>query len=322
MTSGFHDLQDRRLQERSLVIHASESWFESVKSGQFDFFEKLATKAISEGIIPWIIRSQSSRSQQIIQQDHIHILIGPRRPVGRNIYHAHPSYIWGFWYLDPEGVIWNSSLAALKFDADRINPQDAEYFFNGVSGYMLRENISKFQQNNCDTDLQPASAVIYLQELEHYKTAVHYLDSREIIETIAQSVAGRIYVKLHPQQSSSTRAALQTFCNKYQNIKISTHSIHDLSKASDVVVTQNSAAGFEALMQRKPVITCAKSDYHHATLVAKTKSELITALSKAPNHQQEFAFAAYFYWFMGQNMLEPNKPEFEERAWHILTNPS
>ena len=43
-----------------------------------------------------------------------------------------------------------------------------KYFFDGVSGYMLRHNVSKFSQLKLAKHLpEPARAVIYLQEIEH-----------------------------------------------------------------------------------------------------------------------------------------------------------
>ncbi len=66
-----------------------------------------------------------------------------------------------------------------------------------------------------------------------------------------------VYVKLHPQQSKPMRRQIMAVCNDYPNVKISDAGVHDLSQASRVVVTQNSAAAFEALMQKKPVITRA-----------------------------------------------------------------
>ncbi|OYZ92450.1 MAG: hypothetical protein B7Y01_01745, partial [Xanthobacter sp. 17-67-6] len=77
-------------------------------------------------------------------------------------------------------------------------------------------------------------------------------------ELVAREAGGtRVYVKLHPAQRIETAAMVRALARKTGNLVISEASIHDLTQASEMVVTQNSAAGFEALMQRKPVITCA-----------------------------------------------------------------
>lgn len=83
------------------------------------------------------------------------------------------------------------------------------------------------------------------------------------------------------------------------------------------MVTQNSAAGFEAsmLMQKKLVITCAACDYHHATVVAKRPALLVQALHAAPLSQTGFDDEKYLYWFLAQNLLDPAKAEFADLAW-------
>jgi hypothetical protein len=82
-----------------------------------------------------------------------------------------------------------------------------------------------------------------------------------------------------------------------------------------MVVTQNSAAGFEALMQKRCVITCGKSDFWHATLTPRKESDLREALRFGPEAMADFPFEKYLYWFLDRNCLEPAKDEFIKRAW-------
>jgi hypothetical protein len=69
------------------------------------------------------------------------------------------------------------------------------------------------------------------------------------------------------------------------------------------------------------VITCARTDYAGASLVAHTPAELRDAIRRAPSHFATFPFEAYFYWFLGQNMLEPQDPAFVPSALHRLYGP-
>ena len=151
---------------------------------------------------------------------------------------------------------------------------------------------------------------------------MHYLNAIDIIRTVADATSDKIYVKLHPAQSAQRKAEILLVCNGFDHVEVSDHSIHDLTAVSDIVVTQNSAAGFEALMQKKPVITCGKADYHHATIIVKSVAALRLAIENGPDQQQSFPFEKYFYWFLEQNMLEPTKPDFADRAWTILRGPN
>ncbi|MVO18467.1 hypothetical protein GO984_21835 [Rhodobacteraceae bacterium CY05] len=166
--------------------------------------------------------------------------------------------------------------------------------------------------------LLKANAFIPLQNIEKYPSQVHYLTSEEIIETTCTRFSGLVYVKLHPLHKELEKRRLREVCARYPNARLTEASIHDLIAASDIILSQNSAVGFEALMQKKPVLTCAKCDYHHASLVSRTTVELQQNLLYAPEYFRNFPFEKFFYWFLGQQMLEPQKEEFSKRAWARL----
>jgi hypothetical protein len=301
---------------RSVVIHAEATWFQAIRQGKFDFFTKLDAKLISEGFSTQLVDADSRASRLLMAEDSLHIMVGERAAYGPKILHAMPTYIWGFWYLDEVGVHWNSSLRFARFAPESIDADKATYFFNGVSGPMLRENVSKFPQESRTQTLKPAKAVIFAQEIEAYKNRCHYLTTEQMIHVTAEGQRDHfVYVKLHPNQSPTMRGTILRACQAYSNVIISDASIHDLIAASEFVITQNSAAGFEALMQKKPVITCAKSDYWHATLTAKTADDLREALEFGKQAVADFPFDKYFYWFLDRNCLEPQKEVFANRAF-------
>jgi hypothetical protein len=230
--------------------------------------------------------------------------------------HVAPGPIRGFWYLDETGVGWNSSLRLTQFCPSAVNRGHAEYFFNGVSGWMLRNNVSNSPQTERMPDLlEPAGAVVFAQDIEGLSNRAHYLTNEQMIRTAAEyDRSTLVYVKLHPAQSKATRRDLMAVAQDYRNLRVCEASVHDLIAKSRVVITQNSSAGFEALMQKKPVVTCAKADYRHASLTAKTAGDLHDALDYGPDAMEGFAFEKYFYWFLGRNLLEEAKDSFAERA--------
>lgn len=301
----------------ALVIHAEATWLKSIQEEKFDFFNKLVKHATKQGVTTRVVAAEGSASKLLLDQDHINITVGDLPGYGRGRLHAMPTYVWGFWYLDEVGVHWNSSLRFARFCPEEIDFGKAEYFFNGVSGYMLRENVSKFPQEvRMKNPMQDAAAVVFCQEIEGYRNRSYYLTTERMIRTAAATCRDeRVYVKPHPMQSKAMRKAIMDVAADYQNVTVSDASVHDLIDASRMVVTQNSAAGFEALMQRRCVITCAKSDYWHATLTPKRETDLREALRFGPEAMAEFPYEKYLYWFLDRNCLEPAKDEFEKRAW-------
>lgn len=303
-----------------LIVHAEHGWFKSICDDKFDFFVKLELFLKSKNIDCFVIKANSRFSTKLRKHDHIHLMVGDIAERGHNIFHVMPAYVWGFWYLDNSGVHWNSSIRSATFRPETIDGEAAEYFFNGVSGHMLRENVSKMTQADRVADKLPeAAAVIYLQQIDEYKNRVHYLDTTQMVSTVARVLDGaRVYVKPHPDTTPSGLVSIQNLCAEYANIEVSNASIHDLTAASSLVVTQNSAAGFEALMQKNTVITCAKSDYWHATRVARSENELEEFLMRA--EVEEFPFEKYLYWYLRENCLEPQDKGFEDRVLEKILN--
>jgi hypothetical protein len=136
-----------------------------------------------------------------------------------------------------------------------------------------------------------------------------------MLEVLAEASRGaRVWVKLHPQQRPHRAALVRGILARWPHLHETGASVHDLVAASAVVVTQNSATGFEALLQRRPVITCAPSDYHHATRVAKTPQGLRAALAEvAAGAPPPVDPQRYVHWYLTRQCLEPQAADFATR---------
>lgn len=302
---------------KSAVIHAYGSWLNALVENKHDFFTKLSQRLSRQGLSPYLVEGNSRTSRGLLEQSHLHIIVGGPAMYGAGILHAFPSYLWGFWYFDEIGHGWNSSLRFARYSSDEVDAEKSAFFFNGVTGYMLRENVSKLgQEPRMDAPLRLATATIFCQPTDPAHPRHNYLSIEQMIETASTyDKDALVYVKPHPNQSKATRRRILETCEDYPNVKTTDASIHDLIEASRVVITQNSTTGFEALMQRKPVITCAKSDYWHATLTPKTVADLRAAIEFGPETMRDFDFEGYFHWFLEQHCLEPSKDNFADRAW-------
>lgn len=302
---------------KSCVIHGYGSWHEAIAQGRHDFFTRLTPILDSKGLTTYLVEGNTRTSRALLETDHFHIIVGGPAMYGPTILHAYPSYLWGFWYFDELGHGKDSSLRFAHYCPDPERREAAEYFFNGVTGYMLRENVSKLRQEpRMDAPLRPATATILCQPRETQVPGSAYLTTEQMIATAATfDRDALVYVKLHPHQSKQGRRQILEFCENHPNVKLSDASLHDLIEAARVVITQNSSAGFEALMQKKPVITCGKSDYWHATLTPRTVADLKAAIEFGPETMGDFDYEGYFHWFLERHCLEPVKDNFTTRAW-------
>ena len=304
----------------ALVVHADKGWYDQIHRGQSGFFEKLGLAAQKRGIATFLVRADGPGAPSPLVGPQKRIMVGPRRLQGPNIFHVFPSYITGFWYLDPKGYFWNSTMMDKPFDPTLVDIDEAAKFFGRVSGWRIRNNISQRKQATA-TPLPPAEVAIFTQDIERYSDNVHYLTTRQMVRAAAGATQGLCYVKPHPLMTEEQRSWLAKLCGRLPNATLVDASVHDIIRASNVIVSQNSAVGFEALMHRKPVITCAKTDYAAASLVSHTTDELRDNIRRATIHFAEFPFEKYFYWFLGLNMLQPQDEGFTARAMGILYGP-
>ncbi len=309
-------------QSKAVTIHAEHSWYDTILAGKFDFFTKIEDRLKTEKIPLQIVRLASDRSRMLREGNGAHLIVADRPKPGPRVLHAMPSHIWGFWHLDPKGALQHSQITDKPFDPDSVDSADAKYFFNGVTGHMLRKNVTRHQQEpRRETPLPSARAAVFIQHIDQFKTLQPYVKTLPMLEAVLEACApGRVTVKLHPHQRPNTIAEIAALVQRHPQAELCTASIHDQIAAAEVVVTQNSTAGFEALMQRKPVVTCAPAAFHHATLVARSPTEIFYAIDAASERQENFDYAKYFYWFLSEHCLEPAKPDFADRAWTILQN--
>ncbi len=304
----------------AVIIHAEQSWYDTILSGKFDFYQKLERRLHREGHPLYIARMASRASRYLRHGRGVQIMVSDRPKPGPRRLHAMPTHIWGFWHFDPKGILQFSTIPDKTFDPDTVDADMARYFFDGVTGYMLGEGVTRHNHTpRSATPLAPARAAVFVQHIDLFKRHPAYVETLPMLrETLAACAPDPVYVKLHPQQRAQTIADIRAVLAQHPNARETDAHVHDVIAAAQVVVTQNSTAGFEALMQRKPVVTCAPCAFHHATLVARSADQVAPAVRAAPDHMAGFPFDKYFYWFLGENCLEPAKPNFEDRAWHIL----
>ncbi|MBV7380669.1 hypothetical protein [Maritimibacter dapengensis] len=304
---------------RMLVVHADSQALSDILMGRDGFFPKLAERALRDGIPTRAVRANSKVADMMRDQSlgYVHIMFGDRAGYAPDRLHVGAGPVRGFWYLDELGIGPNSTLRFGQFAPERIDKEAAEYFFNGVTSWQLEHNISPVDQpSRLDPPPAKARVALFCQEIEQQPIRMHYLSTEQMIRAIAEYETQKvIYVKMHPMQSKPMRRAIVAVAQEYPNVQISEASVHDLVAAADLVVTQNSRAGFEALMQKKPVVTCGKSDYWQATLTARTAEDLCEALDFGVEAMADFPYEKYFFWYLHRHLLEEAKEDFAERAW-------
>ncbi|UWP89566.1 hypothetical protein [Aliiroseovarius crassostreae] len=311
-----HPNKARATGSRRVVFHADTAWMNSIEAQEHPIFDQIQ-KAFARRSIPvQRVRLDSPAAAKVLDDpDAAHIMLGDNARFGSRILHLWRAPVWGFWHLDELGAGWQSALRLSEFDASSIDEERATYFFNGVTGYMLRENVSlSVQEERMHGSLQGAKATVFCQASRDDDAQSCYLSSENMIRITAEfDPKALVYVKLDPAIGKDQRRRIMAITQDYQNVRLTDASVHDLVEASDLTVTQNATQGFEALMQKCPVIYCAKSPYWQAALTAKTAGDLREALEFGTLGMFDFPYEKYFYWALVRHGLEPAKEVFVKR---------
>ncbi|MGR3491741.1 MAG: capsular polysaccharide export protein, LipB/KpsS family [Shimia sp.] len=301
------------------VVHAAEGWVGPIQDGDFDFFTRLAPCLEARQTACVVTTLGGDLSDALLRQTHMHLIVGPQPMNHLGALHVAPAYVWGFWYLDEVGVNAHSSMRFRAFDASMVDAGKADWFFNGVAGHMVRENVSRHTQPERLPYLEPARAVVFCQQEEHHRPPLHHLTTEQMIRNTARGAqGGKVYVKPHPYQDAEAGAALERVAASDPNVVLTDASIHDLIAVSDCVVTQSSAAGFEALMHRKHVILTGRADYHHICHTARKEDDLRYAVRGDWGRMEDAPFAEYLYWFLSDHCVEPQREDFGEIVWNRM----
>ncbi|WP_424942186.1 hypothetical protein [Aliiroseovarius crassostreae] len=308
--------QARATGSRRVILHADETWHASIEAKEHSIFDLIEKALASKSLPLQLVRLDSRIAETVLEDpDAAHIMMGAEARFGPRILHLSRAPIWGFWHLDELGSGWQSSMRLGDFNPSTIDDERATYFFNGVTGYMLRENVSLVaQEERMHGSLQGAKATVFCQAATDWDVQSHYLSTEDMIRVTAEfDKQALVYVKIAPDAGKEERRRIMGITQDYQNVRLSEASVHDLVEASDLVVTQNGAPGFEALMQKCPVVTCAKSSYWHASLTAKTPADLREALEYGTLAMLDFPYEKHFYWTLVRHGLEPAKDVFAKR---------
>ncbi len=223
------------------------------------------------------------------------------------------AYIAPYYYLDPVGTRYLSSIAAEPFDAAVIDRFAAKQFQADLYATTAAKRKSRYDQPVEKLPLPHGCIAVFLQTESHRGvTEALYVTMRRMIKALLSRADPRpIIVKPHPMDINfDTFGWLVRQSQKDARLQISYANVHDILDACALVVTINSAVGIEAMVHGRPVITCGQADFHHCTEVVRSRHDFDAAIARA--EARDWPYAEFLYWFYKQNCLSLKSPSLGE----------
>ncbi|WP_147115107.1 hypothetical protein [Tateyamaria sp. syn59] len=295
---------------RTVTLEVPEAWFRNAQDGnQHQAFYSTLLAALAEMNVliepVWLPRG-AERAPRNVSSDRMLISFHSHGEAG-NLLRCKESYIPPFYTMDRMGYSCFSELALFpdRF-YDEISRQDedeSKAFLADLGRELRRSNLSKYSQPpRCGDRIADAYVFVPLQMTNDSVTHGTWLEIRAALDCIVAAASARglkTVIKRHPRCKDRGISRALDLLDQNPNVIISEKSIYDLIPNAEVVVGANSGVLFESLMQDRPVISFASSDFGIAVQQVNSYEELSAAIAHpdppSPAWRQKFLF-----WYLCQ----------------------
>lgn len=207
------------------------------------------------------------------------------------------AYLQGFYHLDPQGVLANSSIAQADYQPLMQDARRAALFWDDLQNRFVRRRYSRYNQPHDITEVPQGSIAVFLQGEFPHKQRTAYCDSEAMLRAVIKSSGGRpVIVKGHP--SSDIRKESQMI-HKLLSEGLPLHptdaNIHDILNKCALTVSFNSAVSIEGFLHHKPTVLFGKSDFHHACETVVSPADFPSAMMRALESSHDYQ--DYLYWY-------------------------
>ncbi|MDB6179392.1 hypothetical protein PAF17_18060 [Paracoccus sp. Z330] len=214
------------------------------------------------------------------------------------------SYIPPYYSMDRMGYACFSHLALHPEDyRDQISSMDstkAGIFVQQLAQRLMTSNLSKYTQPDHEKATGQGYIFVPLQVGNDTVAQGAWLRTRDALETTVAAARQRgkeLVIKRHPRCQGRTTSRLLSEIAQQPGVRISDGSVLSLIAGADLVVGANSGVLFEALIQGKPVISHAASDFGPATQQVKSRAELQDAIA-SPNAPHIEWRNKFLFWYL------------------------
>lgn len=292
---------------RIVALEVPEAWFRDPEDGQRHrlFYSSLLAALADLDVLlnpVWLPRG-AERAPRPDGGEGVTISFHSHGKIG-NILRCKETYISPYYTMDRMGYACFSELACHPerySDAiERQNIDRASTFVRALAQELRQENRSKYLQPDRQDHLEPGYLFIPLQVENDSVAKGLWLDKFKAIHCILEAAAAqelRVVLKRHPRCKSKAIFDLLSEISQRPNVSVSNASIHTLIENARLVAGANSGVLFEALIQGKPVISYAASDFGQATRQVRTYEELACAI-KSPEGPDPAFRDRFLFWYL------------------------
>ncbi len=289
---------------RSFRIHLDPASLRRAQAGGHNFLNKLCEVLAGHGFGPVFLGdgpAERLRSAVLPGWSLVH----REPPAGERSLVFRSACITPFWQIDRSEKRWEWDVARARFDPERVDRAEVESFARA----WRKRLYSGATEGNTSEDFVFVPLQALLTERRSFQAAAPL----EMLEAVLERLAPRpVVATLHPRARymQDEIVALDRLCARYPRLSVRRLPAPELLRRCAMVVTENSAAAFEALFFRKPALLFAGIDFHHpfASVWRDGMDAAFEALA-GPGP----AYDAYLWWYLQGQSLNAGKPDIKDR---------
>lgn len=223
----------------------------------------------------------SPKTRRMSEKDNrFHIFFHKRFQHSRCL-NIKPSYLPGYYSLDPKGYGGYSSSVDAPFDPGSIDEAKAQEHMRALRRDYIETRRSKHEQPLDPARGLPRDAIaVFLQVPSDVVLNLRRFDMLDMVEMLRRQKGDKpLIIKRHPKcDDPGVADYLDALSRTSNDILVSQANVHDIVSTASHVACVNSGTGFEALIHGKQVLSFGQSDYERATHRILAESDIPKAL--------------------------------------------
>lgn len=235
--------------------------------------------------------------------DLVHMGRQPR-PQSLNIA---PTYLPGFYYLDPKGVNGDSAITDRRFFPMKVPEAPALRFLADLRRQNVDPRRSKLTQPRTEQEFGQGHLAIFLQDWSEPVEQAQYVDGETMVRTVVEGAQGRpVVVKPHPRHKGRDTRAILRYLRGRPEVTVTNANVHDILKGAAACISISSSLALEGMLHGVPAVLFGRSDLHHCATTVRRPEDWPAALDQALG--RTWPFARYLLWFLRWQNIDAGRP--------------
>ena len=229
------------------------------------------------------------------------------------------AYLRGYWHLDPKGVLAESSVSSLPFDAATVDPVAATAFMEELQQRFAVVRKSRYRQDRAVTVVPAGAIVVFLQGPAPQRRGQAHMSYIDMLHAVVGGAGGRcVLAKPHPLRPDLGKEAIAAVQAQGLVVTETAANVHDLLAGAAVSVSVNSAAAIEGFLHGTPAVLFGRSDFAQMVETVQEAEDFPAALVRALTTKRDYA--AWLHWYFNGHCLNLAASDFAQALFARFAN--